>query len=90
MQVTMKIKDSTDLRKRIANDGYSIRKFSDHINVSGPYLSQVINEKRKPSPHTAWKIARGLKVDISDIFFIDYDDKSETKSDNKNESISTS
>lgn len=90
MQVTMKLIDAADLRKQIANSGYSIRRFSSHIKVSGGYLSNVINERRQASPRVAWKIARGLKMDISDIFFAEYDDKSETSKSNEHDSITTS
>ena len=79
MRVKMKVISSKNLRGLIASKGYSIRDFSNHISISGAYMSDIVNENKQPSARIAWKIAQGLDVKISDIFFTVYDDKSETK-----------
>lgn len=64
----LELRDSLELRKMIAKRGKNVRQFSDDIGVSAPYMSLVINGKRNPSPKTAQKIAKGLEVDVKDIF----------------------
>ncbi|VDG18735.1 hypothetical protein [Lactobacillus lindneri] [Lactiplantibacillus mudanjiangensis] len=69
MVVELTLKDSAQLRKDIALNGYSIRGYARSIKISEPYLSAIINEQRTPSPRTAGKIADGLNQKIDDIFF---------------------
>jgi transcriptional regulator with XRE-family HTH domain len=60
--------EQTDFRLLIAKRGMSQREFANDIGISHAYLSQLINGKKKPSPSTAGKIAKGLQVNIEDIF----------------------
>lgn len=64
-----------DFRLLIAKKGISQKEFARSIGISNSYLSQIINKKRNPSPWMAGKIARGLKVEVEDIFFIESGNK---------------
>ncbi len=64
------LKDSLKTRLSIAESGRSLRGFAKTIGMSHAYLSQILNEKRTPSPTIAYKIANGLGKEIGDIFLI--------------------
>ena len=66
----LKLKDSTVTRIMIAEKGKSLRCFAQMIRISHPYLSQVLNGKRNPSPTVAYKIASGVGLNIEDVFEI--------------------
>lgn len=72
MQITLK--DSTNTRLLIAKTGDSLRSFSKKIGISQGYLSQILSMKKNPSANVAYKIARGLNVDIEEIFLIKVND----------------
>ena len=76
--VTFPLKDGTKTRLLIAKTGKSLRGFSENVAVSHCYLSQILNGQRNPSPTVAYKIARGLNMDIEDIFLISLVDTSTT------------
>jgi transcriptional regulator with XRE-family HTH domain len=50
--------------------GFSQRQFSKNIGTSETYLSQIINNKKSPSPAIAKKIVDQLGVEFQDIFTI--------------------
>lgn len=64
------LKDETETRLLIAETGNSLRGFSDIIDISPAYLSQILSGKRKPSPTIGHKIAKGLGLEIKEIFLI--------------------
>jgi len=66
--VVMELRDRREIRILIAKTGQSLRGFSKMIGVSQPYLSQILSGKQKPSATVAYKIAKGLNLDIEDIF----------------------
>lgn len=70
IMVVMELKNRAEVRILIAETGKSLRGFSAMIGVSQPYLSQILSGKQKPSATVAYKIARGLGVNIEDIFLI--------------------
>lgn len=70
MNLTLSIKDQVELKILLARKGYNQRMFANEIGISKPYLSQLLNDKRNPSPLTAGKIAKGLGMTIDEIFFI--------------------
>lgn len=72
MQVILK--DGKKTRLLIARKGQSLRSFAKEIGVSQGYLSQILALKKKPSANIAYKISKGLKVDIEDIFLIKMND----------------
>lgn len=53
------------LRER---EGISLRKFALMVGVSYPYLSRVENGKQAATVDVLDKIARGLGVDIRELF----------------------
>lgn len=68
--VIAKFKDKNETLLKIAKTGNSLRAFSEKIGVSQGYLSLLLNGEKHPSPTIANKIAKGLGVDVEDIFFI--------------------
>lgn len=68
-------KENTDFKLLIAKKGISQKEFAEFIGISSTYLSQLINGKRKPSPSVAGKIAKGLNVNVEEIFFIQIGNK---------------
>jgi len=74
--IVMMLKDNTSTRLSIAKKGESLRGFSKNIGISHAYLSQILNEKRNPSPIIAHKIAKGLDKEIEEIFLIKTVDES--------------
>lgn len=74
------LKNSMTTRLSIAETGQSLRGFSNKVGMSHAYLSQILSEKRNPSPTIAHKIASGLGKEIEDIFLIKtFDDNGQTK-----------
>lgn len=64
------IKNEINLSSLIALKGYSLKTFAKRVGVSNPYLSQIVNNKRNPSPVVARKICFELGIEnISHIFF---------------------
>lgn len=63
--------NSENVRISIAEKGHTLRSFSKEIGVSHSFMSQIINGKRCASPVVAKKVADGLNVDITDIFFVE-------------------
>ena len=76
--VVMELKDRAMVRVMIAKTGKSLRRFSEDIDISQPYLSQILNGTHKPSPTVAYKIAKGLNKEIEDIFLLKVIDKTVT------------
>lgn len=67
--VKLTLKNCENTRILIAENGKSLREFANYIDISHSYLSQILNERRNPSPTVAYKIAKGLDLNIKDIFF---------------------
>lgn len=67
--ISFTLRDKLKTRLLIAESGNSLRGFSNKVNVSHCYLSQILSGQRDPSPIVASKIADGLNVKIEDIFF---------------------
>lgn len=63
--------DPKNFRKILIVNGYSQTKLAKAINISKPYLNQIINQERFPSGAVAKKIADELEMKFEDIFFID-------------------
>ena len=68
--ITLTLKDPVESRLLIAENGKSLRGFSEKIGISHAYLSQILSGKRNPSPTIGYKISRGLDIDIKEIFLI--------------------
>lgn len=66
----IELRDSASTRIKIAETGNSLRGYSESIGISHAYLSQILNNKRNPSATVGHKIAKGLNLDIEDIFLI--------------------
>jgi transcriptional regulator with XRE-family HTH domain len=63
-------KEDVDVKLLIAKRGINQKDFANNIGISQSYLSQLVNGLKKPSPATAGRIAKALKVDVNEIFFI--------------------
>lgn len=63
----------------VAKAGYSLRGFARDVGVSSGYLSEILRNKRTPSPMIAQKIAKGLNVDVEDIFLFEMVDTATVK-----------
>lgn len=74
--MNIKLKDIQAFNKMLIVSGYSQRSFAQKISISGPYMNQIANGERCPSPKVAKKICDGLNVGFDDIFFIQQDNKS--------------
>lgn len=59
--IIFKVRNEPEVRVRIASEGYTIRGYAKEIGISHPYLSQVLNGTRNPSPGTAKKLQMVLK-----------------------------
>ncbi|MCM3455414.1 helix-turn-helix transcriptional regulator [Heyndrickxia oleronia] len=70
------LKDSHSFQKMLLLKGHSQRSFAKKLELSSPYVNQIISKKRNPSPKVAKKIAEILEVEIEDIFFITNANKS--------------
>lgn len=64
----VEFKDRDETRLAIAKTGMTLRQFSLSIGISQPYLSLLLRGDKNPSPTIAGKIAKGLGVEIEDIF----------------------
>lgn len=73
--LNLKLKDVSSTRSEIYLMGFSINKFAKKIGVSPSQLSKVLSGEANPYPPFAKKIANGLGVEISDIFFAQSDSK---------------
>lgn len=66
----MKVKGNL-LKNEIFSNGYSMKEFSDKVDISRTYMSSVVNGKKGLSPQNAKNIANVLDVEIKDIFYFD-------------------
>lgn len=68
MKITMK--DQNEFKKILLKKGYSQRSFAEALEISPPYLNQIVNGERFPSGKIAKKISDQLELNFEDIFFI--------------------
>lgn len=66
----VKIKDPEGLKKLLIAKGHSMRSFARTIDISNPYISQILKEERFASGKVAKKISDGLGLPFEEIFFI--------------------
>ncbi|PKE35780.1 transcriptional regulator [Macrococcoides caseolyticum] len=66
----MKVIVRNDVRRLMFIKGYNIKDFAEKIGVSTTYFSQILSQKRNPSPAVAKKIAQELESDIETLFHI--------------------
>ena len=59
------------LKKEIFSNGYSIKEFSEKVNISRTYMSSVVTRKKGLSPQKAKNVASTLGVEIKDVFDIE-------------------
>lgn len=60
--------NSNRLKRAMFLKGYNISELASELGVGVSYLSQILNNKKTPSPKLAKKIANTLDVEIKDIF----------------------
>lgn len=66
------LKSRSEVLIMIAKKGKNISHFAKEIGVSNGYLSQILNGKRNPSAVVAYKIAKGINLEINDVFIINH------------------
>lgn len=74
--IDVEFRDRRKVLLAIAQSGYSLRGFADKIGISQGYLSQLLKGDKTPSPTVAYKIAKGLETDVTDVFLFKVIDKS--------------
>lgn len=67
----IKLKDPNEFKKLLLVSGYSQTELAKAIEITPPYINQIVNEERFPSAKIAKKISFQLGVNFADIFFID-------------------
>jgi DNA-binding XRE family transcriptional regulator len=70
------LKNPNEFRKTLIKKGYSQSKLAKAINLSSPYVNQIVNGERFPSGEVANRIAEHLGLKFDDIFFINDTSKS--------------
>jgi len=73
--IQVRIRDAAYTKLEIAKAGYTLRGYSRVIGISHSYLSQILNQKRNPSPAIASKISAGLHEEVDAFFLIDLVDE---------------
>lgn len=73
--VKMELINKEEIRLSIAEKGMTLKDFAKHIGISQVYLSQILKGYRIPSPTVSAKIAKGLGVEINDIFTVSIQEK---------------
>lgn len=68
--VIISLKNRTKILAMIAKNGKNLNSFADEIGISSGYLSQILNGKKNPSPKIAHKIAKGIGVNLEEVFLI--------------------
>ncbi|MFJ5716590.1 helix-turn-helix domain-containing protein [Neobacillus sp. NPDC093127] len=72
----IKVKDPNELRRLLIINGYSQADFAKELKITTPYLNQIVNDEKCPSPKIAKNIHTKLGAQFEDIFFIESDSKS--------------
>lgn len=67
----IKLKDPYEFKRMLIVNGFSQTELAKAIEVTPPYLNQIVNEERFPSAKIAKKISSILGLKFGDIFFID-------------------
>ena len=62
------IKNAESVRKDILKRGMNMRQFSERINITQHYWSNIMNGKRYPSAAVAKRIADELGKTIQEVF----------------------
>ena len=62
------IKDTESVRREILKRGMNMRQFSERINVTQHYWSNIMNRKRFPSAAVAKRIADEIGKPIQEVF----------------------
>lgn len=70
------LKDPIAFKKLLILKGFSQRGLGRSLKISEPYANQIANGARSPGPEIAKRITDLLCVEFDEIFFIQYDDKS--------------
>ena len=76
---TVLVKDIDELIERIVEKGFSYRKLAEKAKCSQSLISLILKGERNPSPENAINICKALECEFSDIFYINFDDKSNQK-----------
>jgi DNA-binding XRE family transcriptional regulator len=66
----IKLKNPMEFKKLMIVKGFSQADLAKAVEITPPYLNQIVNEERFPSAKTAKKISNVFGVEFADIFFI--------------------
>jgi DNA-binding XRE family transcriptional regulator len=67
----IKLKNPNEFKRILIINGFSQAEFAKSIEVTPPYINQIVNEERFPSAKLAKKITDELNLEFNEIFFID-------------------
>jgi DNA-binding XRE family transcriptional regulator len=67
----IKLKDPVEFRRILIVNGFSQAELAKTIQVTQPYINQIVNEERFPTAKIAKKITDELNLEFNDILFID-------------------
>ena len=73
---TVLVKDIDMFVEMIVKAGFSYRQLAKEAKCSQTQISLIVKGERNPSPENAVNICKALKCKFDDIFFINYDHKS--------------
>ncbi|MGH0943457.1 helix-turn-helix domain-containing protein [Bacillus mycoides] len=73
--IKMEFINKEEVRLAIAEKGMTLKDFSSYIGISPVYLTQILKGDKNPSPTVSAKIAKGLGVEINEIFQIRFHEK---------------
>lgn len=73
---TVLVKDIDMFVEMIVKSGFSYRQLAKEAKCSQTQISLIVKGERNPSPENAVNICKALKCKFDDIFFINYDYKS--------------
>lgn len=70
-----------NIRENRNRQGLTIEELAEKSNISVSFLSYIETGKKKPSLSTLFNIAKGLKIDISNLFITSKKVKYESQDD---------
>lgn len=76
------LRDAKDFKKTIMSKGFSQKRFAEVMQISQPFMNQIIKGDRGVSPATAEKMGKKLRKKFHDLFiFVEPADKAEVETE---------
>ena len=73
--VTLSLKNHAEIKVLIAVSGNNLKSFAKEIDVSYSYFVNILHGNYNPSAKTAYKIAKALDKEITDLFNVEPRDR---------------